>query len=83
MLAALLLVAQNPCGTAKTIPQSEYVKIIYETALKYNAAFVNMYGLWGSYAAAVASGYMTADPTHPAQAGHDNYYSVVAAALSA
>jgi len=70
---SVLLVAENESGTPKTIPQSEYAKIMLKIAQKYGCAYIDIPGILGGYDTWNTSGWMT-DATHPNTSGSDQYY---------
>lgn len=66
----VLLVVTTPDGTAaKTIPQSEYAKIMYDLADENNLPLIDLQHRWASYAVSNPLGYYS-DPTHPGGAGY-------------
>jgi lysophospholipase L1-like esterase len=65
-----LLVVTVPDGTtAKTIPQSEYAKQLYDLADANNLPLIDLQHRWVSYAVSQPLGYY-GDPTHPNTAGY-------------
>jgi hypothetical protein len=78
---SVVVVAGNPYNISKAIPQTTYNAEAQNVASANGAAFLNMYARWGSYAAAAAAGYMSADPVHPTLAGQADYKTAIMAVI--
>jgi hypothetical protein len=58
-------------GTAKAIPQTDYEDIAKARAITDGYAWIDIHAKWGTYAEAVALGFMH-DTVHSDQEGHDD-----------
>ena len=83
--SSVLITSQNPINETNAYPLTDYVDVCASVAAAKGCAYLDIYELMGgSWAAALASGYVTAgDPLHPTQAGHDLIYQSVYDMLTA